>query len=1261
MGESSSENKDDGSSGKHEEENEEMIRTKPGSLRMVLKDSDWKDVLLMVMGSIGSVADGSAMALIMLCLGSLMNGYGSSTLTLHDINKYAMSLMYVAVGVGSGAFLEGFCWARTAERQTLRLRRRYLGAVLRQDVGFFDTNHGVSMTSQVVSSISTDTLTIQGVLTEKIANFLMHMSTFITGQLVALYLSWRLAIVAIPALSMLIIPGLVYGKLLGGVGEEIQEAYAIAGGIVEQTVSSMRTVYSYVAEDRMLKSYKISLEPTLKLGIKQGLLKGMAMGSIGITFAVWALQGWYGSTLVKKNAKGGNVFTAGVCIVYAGLSLGGALINVKYLIEANVAASRIFEMIHRVPNIDSADQQGITVLDVKGELEFKDIDFAYPSRPENLVLRKFSLRVMANQTVGLVGKSGSGKSTIINLLERFYDPLEGKILLDGIDIKTLQLRWLRSQMGLVSQEPILFATSIKENILFGKDEASMEEIVVAAKAANAHNFINQLPDGYDTLVGQLGNQMSEGQKQRISIARALLRDPKILLLDEATSAQDSHSEKAVQDALNQASIGRTTIIISHRLSALRNVDLIAVIQSGEVIESGFHDELMGRRGSYSGMVQLQRAIISDNNASTTKSLESNSSDFLDKGTPRTEDKTIESDMQISSHDKITNQLQEDPKGSPSLWYLMCMTVSEWKSTVLGCIGGVCYGMIQPLYSFCLGGLLSVYVITDHREITSQTRIYCFAFLSFAVFAFITNVFQHYHFGIMGESLTKRVRETLFGKIITFEIEWFDQENNSSGSLCSRLATDATMVRTLLTDSLSMLAQNISSATLAVVLSALLSWKLALVAIAMQPFIIGAFYTKAIMMKSMSRKLLKAQNNSTELASEAVANHRIITAFYSQEKILKLHELTQISSTKESRKQSWYAGLGLSISQFLTAANAALIFWYGGKLLYQKQITYKHLFQTFFILVSTGRIIAETGSMTSDLSKGTSALKSIFVILKRESKIDIDDSDGIKPEKINGEIEFKEVDFFYPTRPKQIILMHLSLKIDAGTVVALVGRSGSGKSTIIRLIERFYDPSNGSVEVDGVDIKLYNLRALRSHIALVSQEPTLFMGTIHDNIAYGKENATEAEIVEAATIANAHDFISSLSDGYATYCGERGVQLSGGQKQRVALARAILKNPAILLLDEATSALDINSEKLVQDALEKTVVGRTCVVVAHRLSTVQKSDKITVVENGRIIEQGSHSELLAKQENGAYFSLVKFQQLATIEQDVIDHDQTRPSG
>lgn len=286
-------------------------------------------------------------------------------------------------------------------------------------------------------------------------------------------------------------------------------------------------------------------------------------------------------------------------------------------------------------------------------------------------------------------------------------------------------------------------------------------------------------------------------------------------------------------------------------------------------------------------------------------------------------------------------------------------------------------------------------------------------------------------------------------------------------------------------------------------------------------------------------------------------------------------------------------------------------------------------------------------MTADLSKGTSALKSVFQILQRETKMDPENPDGIKAEKINGEIEFKQVYFIYPARPKQIILRGLDLKIEAAKFVALVGRSGSGKSTIIRLIEGFYDTLSGSIEVDGIDIMRYNLRALRSHIALVSQEPTLFAGTIRDNIAYAKENATEAEIIEASSIANAHEFISSLRDGYETYCGERGVQLSGGQKQRIALARAILKNPAILLLDEATSALDVNSEKLVQEALERTMSGRTSLVLAHRLSTIQKADKIVVIDRGRVIEEGNHSELLALGEKGAYYALVKLQQLSVI--------------
>ncbi|KAL3537332.1 hypothetical protein ACH5RR_000698 [Cinchona calisaya] len=1231
------------------QEKTENPRTSRGSLRLVLKHADLLDILLMALGTIGCVADGSSVSANMLVLSSLMNSYSRSAITPHDINKYALDLFYVAVTVGSGAFLEGFCWARTAERQTSRLRTRYLQAVLRQDVGFFDTVDGKSMTSQVVLSISTDTLTIQGVISEKIPNFFTNMAMFITAQLAALYLSWRLAVIGIPALFVLMIPGVVYGKLLASLAEKIQEAYAVAGGIAEQAFSSIRTVYSYVGEQQSIRRFSAALEPTLYLGIKQGLLKGMAIGSISLIFAVWALEGWYGSILViEKGAEGGNVFTAGVCVIYGGIALGSSLINIKYFAEANIAVASIFEMIDCIPSIDSTAQKGQIVDDVKGELEFKDVEFAYPTRPDNLVLKNFNLIVKPCLTVGLVGGSGSGKSTVINLLERFYDPIGGEVLLDGVNIKTLQLKWLRKQMALVSQEPILFATSIKENILFGKDEGSEEEIIQAAKAAKAHDFITQLPEGYNTQVGQLGVQMSGGQKQRISIARALLVNPRILLLDEATSSLDSHSEKAVQDALNQASQGRTTLVVAHRLSTLRNADAIAVVQSGQVVDFGSHDELVQNKyGPYSQMVQQQKRLMNDEATYTPKEAEDYSSSTTETDAPAKTKMTYPGSSLVHHEKQKDQEAMDGQYSQPTFLQLLKMTAPEWRSTLLGSLGALCYGLVHPLHSFCLGALISVYFINDHNEIKSQTRIYCIAFLGFSGVAFIANTMQHYHFGIMGENLTKRVREATIAKILTFETEWFEHEGNNTGALCSRLAKEATMVRSLVADKLAFLVQSISAATLSVMLSLALAWKLALVAAVLQPVTIAAFYLKAMMMSSMSKKILTSQNRSSELASEAVGNHRTITAFYSQEKVMTLFQRAQIGPKKESRKQSWYAGLGLFTSQFLGSTNMALLFWYGGKLIYHQDISFKHLFQTFFIMLAAGKFIAESGSMTMDLSQGTDALKSIFVILNRKSKMEPDDQDAIIPSKLHGEIELKGVDFFYPTRPKQMILNNLSLKIEAGEVVALVGQSGSGKSTIIRMVERFYDPSKGSVEIDGTDIKLYNLRALRSHIAWVGQEPSLFAGTIYENIAYGTEGATESEVVEAASLANAHEFISSMQDSYGTYCGERGVQLSGGQKQRIALARAMLKNPRILLLDEATSALDIKTENLVQDALEKTMIGRTCLIVAHRLSTVQKSNKISVVENGRIVEEGSHDELLAKGESGAYHTLVTLQHQAAV--------------
>ncbi|XP_061344878.1 putative multidrug resistance protein [Gastrolobium bilobum] len=1254
----------------------------------IFRYADGVDKLLMFFGTLGSLGDGLQNPLMMYILSDVINAYGdkNSSLTQHSVNKFALRLLYVAIGVGVSAFItflalcqwtlattEGICWTRTAERQASRMRMEYLKSVLRQEVGFFDTQtDGSSTTYKVVTLISSDANAIQVALAEKIPDSLAYMSTFLFCHIFAFVLSWRLALAAMPLSVMFILPALIFGKIMLDLAMKMIESYGVAGGIAEQAISSIRTVYSYVGENQTLNRFSSALQKTMEFGIKQGFAKGLMLGSMGVIYISWGFQAWVGTFLItEKGEQGGHVFVAGFNILMGGLSILSALPNLTAITEATAAVTRLFEMIDRVPTIDSEEKKGKALSYVRGEIEFQDIYFCYPSRPDTPVLQGFNLTIPAGKRIGLVGGSGSGKSTVIALLERFYDPVEGEILLDGHKISRLQLKWLRSQLGLVNQEAVLFATSIKENILFGKEGASMESVISAAKAANAHDFIVKLPDGYETQVGQFGFQLSGGQKQRIVIARALLRDPKVLLLDEATSALDAQSERVVQAAIDQASKGRTTIIIAHRLSTIRTAHIISVIQAGTVIELGTHNELMemngGQGGEYARMVEMQQVTTTQNDESKHTNLQTEGKSTQKMSIPQSPTISFRSSTPATpmlnpfsqgfsmgtpysysiqyehDDDSYEDNVKRTNYPAPSQWRLLKMNAPEWGIAVLGILGAIGSGAVQPVNAYCVGTLISVYFETDSSEMKSKARVLALIFLGIGVFNFFTSILQHYNFAIMGERLTKRMREKILEKLMTFEIGWFDDEENTSASICARLASEANMVRSLVGDRMSLLAQAIFGSVFAYTIGLVLTWRLSLVMIAVQPLVIGSFYSRNVLMKSMAEKARKAQREGSQLASEAVINHRTITAFSSQKRMLALFKSTMEGPKKESVRQSWISGFGLFSSQFFNTASAALAYWYGGKLLLDGKLEPKHLFQAFLILLFTAYIIADAGSMTSDISKGSSAVGSVFAILDRKTEIDPEISWGPeKKRKIRGRVELKSVFFAYPTRPDQMVFKGLFLKIEAGRTVAIVGHSGCGKSTIIGLIERFYDPVKGTVCIDEQDIKSYNLRMLRSHIALVSQEPTLFAGTIRENIAYGKENATESEIRRAAALANAHEFISGMKDGYETYCGERGVQLSGGQKQRVALARAILKNPAILLLDEATSALDSVSEILVQEALEKIMVGRTCIVVAHRLSTIQKSNSIAVIKNGKVVEQGSHNELISLGRDGAYHSLVKLQ-------------------
>ncbi|CAK9872650.1 unnamed protein product [Sphagnum jensenii] len=1211
--------------------------------------ADGYDVVLIFLGATGACVHGVAIPIFFIFFGKLINAFGEYFANPEkmsaEVAKNALYFLYLAIVVLVSAWLEVACWMQTGERQSARMRVSYLRAMLSQDVGFFDTD---CSTAEIVSRISSDTLLVQDAISEKAGNYVHYMARFIAGFAVGFSSVWQLTLVTLAVVPLIALAGGAYAVVMIGITSKSQKAYSKAGEIAEEAIAQIRTVYSFVGESKVVSNYKRALETTLKLGKKGGLAKGFGVGSTyGLLFGAWALLLWYASTLVlSKVTNGGQAFTTILNVVISGIALGQAAPNLTTFGKGKAAGYNILEMISRKPLVDP-NTEGIILCQVRGQIQLQNVCFSYPSRKDVPVFQNFCLTIPAGKTAAIVGGSGSGKSTVVSLIERFYDPCSGEIFLDGFNIKSLELQWLREQIGLVNQEPALFATSILENILYGKDCATMEEIREAAKAANAHSFIEGLPDGYDTQVctqlqeisfnthaflmwmmvygqvGERGVQLSGGQKQRVAIARAMLKNPSILLLDEATSALDSGSEKIVQEALDQIMVGRTTVVIAHRLSTIQNAHTIAVVQQGYVVETGTHDELIAKGGDgvYFQLVKLQQA------AGLNRAIEF---------------KPEDTDKSWLGAEHEAPELPSRGYPPPSMWRLMKLNAPEWPYAFLGSLGAIMAGCQTPLFALAISQMLVTFYNPVAAYVQHEVAKICFIFAAATVVTVGIYVLQHYFFGLTGEHLTMRIRELMFQSILQQEVGWFDNEANNSNLLASRLATDATMVRAAVGDRMSTILQNLALVITAFCIAFYLQWRVAAVILGTFPLLICAAVGEQLFLKGFGGDLAKAYGRASMVAGEAVGNIRTVAAFCAEDKVLDLFMRELEAPKKQSVMRGQLSGFGYGLSQFCMYSSYGLALWYASTLVRAGKAEFGDVLKTFMVLIITAFGVAETLALAPDIVKGSKALASIFEILDRQTAIDPENPVAEEVTRVNGEIELKHIDFAYPSRPEMQIFTDFNLKVRCGKSLALVGASGSGKSSVIALIARFYDPLAGKVMIDGKDIRKLKLRSLRRHIGLVSQEPSLFACTIYENIIYGRHGATQTEVIQAAKAANAHSFISGLPNGYQTEVGERGVQLSGGQKQRVAIARAVLKDPAILLLDEATSALDAQSEKLVQDALDRLMRGRTTVVIAHRLSTIQNANSIAVVQEGRIVEQGSHRILMSKV-GGTYAQLVSLQQ------------------
>ncbi|XP_057857951.2 ABC transporter B family member 19-like [Cryptomeria japonica] len=1201
------------------------MRENPRALSLPLYSifsfADALDCLLILVGTIGAVGTGLVLPIYSLFFSRVVNQIGLNTNT---VSQYALYIVYLAIAAFAVAWAEISCWMYTAERQTTKMRYKYLEAILKQDVAVFDTQ---IRTGAILDSFSTDFLLIQESLGDQMASFVSHLATVLAGFAFSLSYEWTVALVVLAIVPLVVAIGALNASLLSKVTYKGQRAQGLAATIAEEVLSQIRTVYSYVGESKAMESYSKKLKTTVGLGYQEGLVKGVGEGTVkGILYASWGMLCWYAGILLRKGISNvGDTLSSIFNMLLGVVAIGYVLSSLTFIVKGGAAYNKIMEIINQTPILKDNLIDGPETDRLEGIIEFKNVDFSYPSRPDAIVLQNLNLLIPARKTLALVGGSGSGKSTIISLLERFYEPTQGQILVDGLDIKGLKTLWLRQQIGLVSQEPVLFSTSIKENILYGKEDANEEEVMAAAKASNAHDFITNFPERYETKVGEKGLQLSGGQKQRIALARAIVKSPKILLLDEATSALDSVSERLVQLALDELMIGRTTVVIAHRLSTIKNIDTIAVIKDGCIVEMGSHDQLMAKQdgGAYFSLVNLQAPDYSNHDTEETVQVIPNPSS-------EKQDRSLEAQIYESNEGEnktVPKMASEIMTSKGSTWRLLKMSAADWPYAIMGMVGSIMLGCLNPLLGLFMAKSMAIFFIKNHSEMERKIGTNSMAFIGIALAILLGSALQQSCLGVIGANLSKQVREKMLAAILRNEIAWFDRDENGSLQISSRISSDGTHIKTVIQE-MFIISQYLTSIVTSIIICFTAQWQFSLVLLATYPILGAGNIAQKMSQKGLGGDQAKAHNEATVVAGEAVSNIRTLIAFNAEKKVLSLFQNLLSKPVRRSFRKGQIAGLIYGLSQMGLYCSYALALWNASRLVRNGTATFSQVIVAYMVLILASYTLSETMALAPNVVKSTQAVKSIFKILDRQTQMEPEDPQALNVQHLKGDIEFRKVRFCYPNRPQVTVFENLDLKLEAGRSLALVGSSGCGKSSIIALIERFYDPTEGTVLIDDMDVRTYHLRSLRLNISLVQQEPALFATSIRDNIVYGKENATEEEVTNAARIANAHEFISKLPDGYGTLVGERGVEMSGGQKQRLAIARAILKNPAILLLDEATSGLDAESERVVQEALERVMEGRTSIVVAHRLSTIKNVTTIAVVKDGRIAEQGSHSELMA---------------------------------